>query len=34
MLSRLRDIVTKNDREKIEKELYKIENKENLSDEE
>ena len=34
MLSRLRDIVTKNDREKIEKELYKIENKENLSDKE
>ena len=34
MLSRLRDIVTKNDREKNEKELYKIENKENLSDKE
>ena len=34
MLSRLGDIVTKNDREKIEKELYKIENKENLSDKE
>ena len=34
MLSRLRDIVTKNDREKIEKELYKIENKENLPDKE
>ena len=28
------DIVTKNDREKIKKELYEIENKKNLSDEE
>ena len=34
MLSRLGDIVTKYDREKIKKELYKIENKENLSDKE
>ena len=34
MLSRLGDIVTKNDREKIKKELYKIENKKNLSDKE
>ena len=28
------DIVTKNDREKIKKELYETENKKNLSDEE
>ena len=34
ILSRLGDIVTKNDREKIKKELYEIENKKNLSDEE
>ena len=34
ILSRLGDIVTKNDREKIKKELYKIENKKNLSDKE
>ena len=34
ILSRLGDIVTKNDRKKIKKELYKIENKRNLSDKE
>ena len=34
ILSRLGDIVTENDREKIKKELYEIENKKNLSDEE
>ena len=34
ILSRLGDIVTKNDREKIKKELYEIENKTNLSDKE
>ena len=34
VLSRLGNIVTKNDREKIKKELYEIENKKNLSDEE
>ena len=28
------DIVTKNDREKIKKELYELENKKKLSDEE
>ena len=33
-LCRLGDIVTENDREKIKKELYEIENKKNLSDEE
>ena len=32
ILSRLGDIVTKNDREKIKKDLYGIENKKNLSD--
>ena len=32
MLSRLGNIVAKNDREKIKKELYEIENKTNLSD--
>ena len=32
ILSRLEDIVTKNDREKIKKELYEIENKTNISD--
>ena len=32
ILSRLGDIVTKNDREKIKKELYEIENKTNISD--
>ena len=34
VLSRLGNIVTKNDREKIKKELYEIENKTNLSDKE
>ena len=34
ILSRLGNIVTKNDREKIQKELYEIENKTNLSDKE
>ena len=34
ILSRLGDIVTENDREKIKKELYEMENKKNLSDEE
>ena len=34
ILSRLGDIVTKNDRKKIKKELYEIENKKNLSDKE
>ena len=34
ILSRLGNIVTKNDREKIKKELYEIENKTNLSDKE
>ena len=34
MLSRLRDIVTKDDRVKIKKELYEIENKTKLSDKE
>ena len=34
ILSRLGNKVTKNDREKIKKELYEIENKKNLSDEE
>ena len=34
MLSRLGNMVTKNDREKIKKELYEIENKTNLSDKE
>ena len=34
MLSRLGDIVTKDDRVKIKKELYEIENKKNLSDKE
>ena len=34
ILSRLGNIVTKNDRDKIKKELYEIENKKNLSDEE
>ena len=34
ILSRLGDIVTKNDREKIKKELYETENKTNISDEE
>ena len=34
ILSRLRNIVTKNDREKVKKELYEIENKKNLSDKE
>ena len=34
ILSRLGDIVTKNDREKIKKELYELENKKKLSDEE
>ena len=34
IFSRLGDIVTENDREKIKKELYEIENKKNLSDEE
>ena len=34
MLSRLGDIVTKNDREKIKKELHEIQNKKNLSNEE
>ena len=34
MLKRLADIVTKDDRVKIKKELYEIENKKNLSDEE
>ena len=30
----MRDIVTKNDRDKIKKELYELENKKKLSDEE
>ena len=34
MLSKLGDIVTKDDRVKIKKELYEIENKKNLSDKE
>ena len=34
ILSRLGNIVNKNDRYKIKKELYEIENKKNLSDEE
>ena len=34
ILSRLGNIVNKNDRDKIKKELYEIENKKNLSDEE
>ena len=34
MLTRLGDIVTKDDRVKIKKELYEIENKKNLSDKE
>ena len=34
ILSRLGDIVTKDDRVKIKKELYEIENKKNLSDKE
>ena len=34
ILSRLGDIVTKNDREKIKNELYEIGNKKNLSDKE
>ena len=34
ILSRLANVVTKNDREKIKKELYEIENKINLSDKE
>ena len=34
ILSRLGDIVTKNDRKEIKNELYEIENKKNLSDEE
>ena len=34
ILSRLGDIVTENDTEKIKKELYEMENKKNLSDEE
>ena len=34
MLSRLGNILTKNDRKKIKKELYEIEKKENLSDKE
>ena len=34
ILSRLGDIVSKNGREKIKKELYEIENKTNISDEE
>ena len=34
VLSRLEDIVTKDDRVKIKKELYEIENKKNLSDKE
>ena len=34
ILSRLGNIVTKNDRKKIKKELYEIENKKNLSDKE
>ena len=34
ILSRLGDIVTKDDRVKIKKELYEIENKRNLSDKE
>ena len=33
MLSRFGNIVTTNDRDKIKKELYEIENKKNLSDE-
>ena len=34
ILSRLGNIVTKNDEDEIKKELYEIENKKNLSDEE
>ena len=34
ILSRLGNIVTKNDRKEIKKELYEIEKKENLSDKE
>ena len=34
ILSRLGNIVNKNDRDKIKKELYETENKKNLSDEE
>ena len=34
ILSRLGDIVTKNDREKIKTDFYEIENKNNLCDEE
>ena len=34
ILSRLGNIVTKNDRKKIKKKLYEIENKKNLSDKE
>ena len=34
ILCRLGDIVTKNDREKIKKELHEIQNKKNLSNEE
>ena len=34
ILGRVEDIVTKNDREKIRKELYEIENKTNISDKE
>ena len=34
ILSRLGNIVTKNDRKKIKKELYEIEKKQNLSDNE
>ena len=34
ILSRLGNIVTKNDRKKIKKELYEIENKKSLSDKE
>ena len=34
ILSRLGNIVTKNDGDEIKKELYEIENKKNLSDEE
>ena len=34
ILSRLGDIVTKDDRVKVKKELYEVKNKENLSDKE
>ena len=34
ILSRLGDIVTKDDRVKIKKELYEVKNKKNLSDKE